>query len=108
MFESVGIITRFQNVAVMRDAIQQGRGHLGVAKHRHPFAEAKIGRDDQGSLLIELTDQVKQQRTTRCREGEIPQLIKDHRIDLYQLLGQTTGSPCCFSRSSWLTKSTAL
>ena len=44
---------------MVRDAVQQGRCHLGVAKDLHPLSERQIGGDDQGRLLIQLADQVK-------------------------------------------------
>ena len=46
----------------MGDAIEQGRGHLGIAKHSHPFGEGQVGGDDQRGFLVELADQMEQQR----------------------------------------------
>lgn len=39
VLEPVRIVARFQDVAVMGNAIQQGRRHLGIAKHLPPLAE---------------------------------------------------------------------
>lgn len=69
----------------MGDAVEQGGGHFRIAEHGYPFAEGEVGRDDQRGLFIELADQVKQQRTSRCREGQIAQLIKNHGIEQHQL-----------------------
>lgn len=43
LFEAVGIVSGFEDVAVMGEPIEEGRGHLGVPKHLHPFAKAEIG-----------------------------------------------------------------
>ena len=43
-------------------SIQQGGGHLGVAEHVGPFAEAEVGGDDDAGALVEFAEQVEQQR----------------------------------------------
>ena len=53
----------------MCDPVQQGCGHLCVSKDGDPFAELKVGCDDDAGLLIELTDEVKQQLAAGLREG---------------------------------------
>ena len=39
----------------MRESIQQGSRHLGIAEHTGPFGEAQIGGDDHAGVLVELT-----------------------------------------------------
>ena len=36
----------------MSDAIEQGCGHLRVAKHLHPFAERQVRGNDQRGFFI--------------------------------------------------------
>ena len=43
MFEPVGFIAGFDDVAVMRDAVEHGGRHLGIGKDLHPFREGQIG-----------------------------------------------------------------
>ena len=45
--------------AVVGDPIEQRGGHLGIAEHRHPFAELEIGGDDDTGGFIQLADQMK-------------------------------------------------
>ena len=52
------------------DAIQQGRGHFGIAKNRHPFGKRQIRGDDQRGVLVKLADQVEQQRDAGGRERQ--------------------------------------
>ena len=46
----------------MGKAIEQRGGHLGIAEHAGPFAEAEVGGDDNAGLLVELAEQMEQQR----------------------------------------------
>ena len=80
MFEPVGFIAGFDDVAVMSDAVEHGGRHLGIGKDLHPFREGQIGGDDQTGAFIELADQVEQQSTARLRERQIPRFIEDHQI----------------------------
>ena len=57
----------------MGDAVQQRRGHLGIAEDLHPFSEAEVGGDDQRGAFIELADEVEQQGTAGFQEGQIAQ-----------------------------------
>jgi hypothetical protein len=81
---------------VVCDAIQQGRGHFGVAKNRHPFGKRQIRRDDQRGLFVELTDQVEQQRAAGGWERQISQFIEDHGVGLHQLPGHIPGLALLF------------
>ena len=52
----------------MCEAVEQGRGHLRVAEDCGPFAEAEVGGDRDSDALVELAEQVEQQRPARCTE----------------------------------------
>jgi hypothetical protein len=96
LFEAERIVAGFQDIAVVGDSIQQGRGHFGVAKNRHPFGKGQIRGDDQRGLLVKLTDQVKQQRATGGRERQIAQFVEDHGVGLHQLPGDIPGLTLLF------------
>jgi hypothetical protein len=53
-FEAEAVVAGFNDVAVMGETIEHGGCHLGVAEDASPFAEAQIGGDDDGGLLVEL------------------------------------------------------
>src|ERR1700754_2820314 len=72
VFEAEAIVSGLQDMAVMGEAIEERGGHLGIAKDGGPFAEAKIGGDDDAGALIELGEQVEEQRATRGTEGRYP------------------------------------
>ena len=53
----------------MGDAVQQGCGHFLVCEHLHPFAEVEVGGDDQAGFLVQLADQMEQQRAAGFGES---------------------------------------
>ena len=60
VFEAPAVVAGLEDVAVMRQAIEQGGGHLGVAEYGWPFGEGQVGGDDDGGALIQAADQMKQ------------------------------------------------
>lgn len=61
--EPEAVIAGFQDVAMVRESIEQRGGHLGIAEHLGPFAEAEIGGNDDAGALVALAQEVEQQRT---------------------------------------------
>jgi catechol 2,3-dioxygenase-like lactoylglutathione lyase family enzyme len=61
--EPEAVVAGLQDVAVVREPVEQGGGHLGIAEHASPFTEAEVGGDDDAGLLVELGEQVEQQGT---------------------------------------------
>ena len=59
MLQAVGLVARFDDVAVVRQPIQQRRSHLGVAEYTRPFREAEVGGDEPAGVLVQLGQQVK-------------------------------------------------
>ncbi|MNL58589.1 hypothetical protein D3C87_1822370 [compost metagenome] len=54
VFESEAVVSGFEDVAMMREAVEQRGGHLGVTEDAGPFAEAQVGGDDDAGVLVEL------------------------------------------------------
>lgn len=61
VLEAPAVVAGFDDVAVVRQSIEQRRGHFGVAEDGRPFPEGEIGGDDDRGLLIEAADQVEEQ-----------------------------------------------
>ena len=52
VFKAVTLVAGLDDVAMMGQAIQQGGGHLGIAKDLRPLAKAQIrGHDHRGPLV---------------------------------------------------------
>ena len=46
---------------MVRQAVEESGGHLGVAEDRGPFAEAEVGGDGDAGTLVKLAEQMEQQ-----------------------------------------------
>ena len=64
----------------MGEAVEQRRRHLGVAEHGSPFAEAQVGRDDDAGSLVELAEQMEEQRSAGGAERQVAKLVEDDEI----------------------------
>jgi hypothetical protein len=60
--EAETVVTGFNDVAVMRKAIQHGRGHFGIAKNVRPLAETEISRDRDTAAFVKLAHPVNKRR----------------------------------------------
>ena len=70
---------------MVRDAIQERSCHLGITEDSDPFPELQVGGDDDAGFLVELADQVEQQRAAGFRERDVAQLVDDDAIQSRQL-----------------------
>ena len=50
--EAIAFVAGFDDVAVMRETVEQGRGHLCIAEYTGPFAEVQIRRDGHARVLV--------------------------------------------------------
>src|SRR5271166_6974196 len=91
VLETPAFVASLDDVAVMREAVEQGGGHLGVAEHRRPFGEGEIGGDDDRRPLVEPAYQVEQQLAARLGERQIAEFVEHHQINAGELLGQPAG-----------------
>jgi len=53
----------------MSEAIEQRRGHFGIAKYGRPFTEREICSDDDRSAFVKAAYGVEQQLSPGLREG---------------------------------------
>ena len=60
ILEPVAVIAGLKNMAVMREPVEQCRGHLGIPEHTGPLAEAQVGGDNNAGPLIEFAEQMEQ------------------------------------------------
>ena len=61
VLEAVGFIAGLNDVAMMRESVQQRRGELGITEHAAPFREGQVRRNDHTGAFVDLRQQVKQQ-----------------------------------------------
>ena len=59
--EPEAVVACLKDVAMVGKPVQQCGGHLGVAEHPGPLAEAEIGGDDDAGALVKFAEQVEQE-----------------------------------------------
>ena len=108
VLEAPALVARLDDVAVMRQAVEQRGGHFRVAKDRGPFAESEVGRDDDRGLLVEPADQVEEQLAAGLREGQIAELVEDDEVEPGEVVGDAALPAGAGLASSLFTRSTTL
>jgi hypothetical protein len=81
VFEAPAFVAGLDDVAVMREAVEQGRGHLGIAEDAGPFAEGEIGGDEDRGALVEAADEMEEQLTAGLGEGEMAEFVEDDEVE---------------------------
>ena len=62
MTEAIGLVACLDDVSVMREAVEQRRRHLRIAEDARPLGEDQVRSDDHAGVLVQLRQQVKEQR----------------------------------------------
>jgi hypothetical protein len=55
------VVSGFQDVAAVRQSVEEGCGHFGVAEDAGPFGAAEVGGNGDAGSFVELAEQVDQQ-----------------------------------------------
>ena len=84
--EAPAVISSFDDIAVMCEAIEQRGRHLGVGEHARPFAECEIGGDDDRGALVEAADEVEQELAAGLGEGQIAELVENDKVHAGQVI----------------------
>ena len=79
MGEAPALVAGLDDVAVMGEAVEQGRGHLRVAEHGWALAEGKVRGDCDRGDLVELADEMEQQLSTGLREEVVAEALCSDR-----------------------------
>ena len=87
VLEPPAFIAGLEDVAVMRQPVEQCGGHLGVAEHRGPLPEREVGGDDDRGLLVEPADQVEQELTAGLSERQVAKFVEDDEVHTGEIIG---------------------
>ena len=82
VLEAEAVVSGFEDVAAVGEAVEQRGRHLGVAEHGGPFAEAEVCGDDDAGAFVELAQQVEQQRPAGGAERQVAKLIEGDEIGM--------------------------
>lgn len=66
--EAVGRVAGLRDVAVVREPVDQCRGHFRITEDAGPLAEDQVGRNHDAGVLVELSQQVEKQRPATLRK----------------------------------------
>ena len=92
VLEAPAGVAGFDDVAVVRQAVEHGSRHLGVAKNLRPICKRQIGGDEQRRVLVKLADQMEQQLAAGLAERQIAKFVDDNDIIAQQRLGEPTAA----------------
>ncbi len=56
--ETKAVISGFDDVTAVRQTVEQGGGHFGIAKDGGPLAETEVGGYDDAGPLVEFAEQM--------------------------------------------------
>jgi hypothetical protein len=84
VFEAEAVVSGFEDVAAVGEAVEQRRRHLGVSEDGGPFAEAEIRRDNDAGFLVELAQQVEEQGSAGGAERQVAEFVEDDEIGVGQ------------------------
>jgi hypothetical protein len=93
ILESEAVVSCFENVAAVGEAVEQRGCHLRVAEHGRPLAKAKIVRDDDAGAIVELVKQMEEQGSAGGAERQVAKLVENDEIGG----GEPGGDLACFS-----------
>ena len=82
VLEAEAVVAGLEDMAAVREAIEQRGRHLRVAEHGGPFAEAEIRRDDDAGALVELAQEMEQQGSAGDAERQVAELVEDDEVGM--------------------------
>src|SRR6202040_100374 len=88
VFEAPALVAGFDDFAMMGQAVEERRRHLGVAKYTGPIAKGQIGGDDDRGALVEPADQMKEQLAAGLSEGQIAELVENNEVHAGEIFGE--------------------
>ena len=64
---------------VVKEPVQQGRGHDGITKNLAPLGKTAIGGEDHGAFFVAGVDELEEQIATAGSDRQVADLIDDQK-----------------------------
>lgn len=93
LLEAVAVIAGLDDVAAVREPIEERGGHLRIPEHAAPLPEGEVGGHDERDAFVELADQVEEQRSAVLGERQVAELIEDNDVLIEESCGEAAGFP---------------
>src|SRR6516164_4618665 len=88
VLEAPAIVAGLDDVAMMRETVEQGRCHLRIAEHARPLAKGQIGGHDHRGPLVEAANQMEQKLSASLGERQIAEFIEDDEVEAREIIGE--------------------
>src|SRR5262249_45969404 len=85
--EAPALVASLDDVAVMRETIEQSRRHFRIAEHGEPFTEGEVRRDDDRCALVEPADQMEQELAAGLSERKIAEFVENDEVEAGEIVG---------------------
>ena len=87
VLEAPAIVAGLDDVAGVREPVEQRGGHLGIGKDGGPLGKGQVGGDDDRGALVKAADQVEQQLAAGLGERQVAELVEDDEVDTGEAVG---------------------
>jgi len=89
-FEAPAVVSGLDDIAVVRQAIEERGRHFGVCEDTGPFSKGQVGGDDDRGALVKPADEVEQELAAGLCERQIAEFIEDDEVHAGQVIGKPT------------------
>ena len=79
-FEAPAVVSGLDDIAVVRQTIEERGRHLGICEDTGPLTEGQVGGDDDRGALVEPADEMEQELTAGLCERQIAEFIEDDEV----------------------------
>jgi hypothetical protein len=90
VLEAPAVVACLDDIAVVREAVEQRCGHFGIAKNTRPFTEGEIRGDDDRRAFVEAAYCMEQQLAAGLSERQIAELVEDNEVETGEEVSEPT------------------
>ena len=87
--EAVTFAVHLEDVALVRQAVQQSRGHPFPLEDLVPFAERQLAGDQQAAASVAVGEDLEEQLGSGSAERQVAQFDDDQEVDAFQVRQQS-------------------
>ena len=103
-FESKRRSLEVKDLAVVQDAIDQGRSQTRILDDGRPFGQALVGRDQSWTFFVAPGDQLVQRGAEARQCRQVPQFVEHQHVARQQRPQDALSSTLVRARPSWLAR----
>ena len=61
---------------VVKEPVQEGRGHDGITEELAPFGKAAVGGEDHGAFFVAGVDELEEQIAAAGNDGQVADFVR--------------------------------